>query len=1023
MFRGLFLRWSAVVAVIIGFSCPLVLEAATFLVNTTTDTVDVNPGDSVCADDSGQCSLRAAIQEANTLAGDDMITLSANTYSLTISGAGEDNASQGDLDIKDTVTIQGSGTDQTIIDANSLDRILDIVASIDITLTLENMTLQNGSATVDMGGAIKNYTNSTLVISNVSLINNHADQFGGAILTGGSCVITNSLISENDGSAGGGIVSFGSLNLNQSTISKNKSTDSAENDGNGGGLFCYGCTLTSTNSSIFDNTTNGDGGGVYCSDGFDVCSSEFINSTISGNEASNNGGGIFSSGEMFLYNSTITNNTADNLANNGSGGGGIFAAFVGVSTTLRNSIVTGNTDTSGSADDCALGDSISEDYNLIGKGDGCNFAPNTNDQVGTNLNPIVAQLEPLGDNGGPTKTHALGTGSPAIDAGNPAGCLDQDDQSLTADQRGNLRYGPCDIGAFEFGSCGDGYLQSTADEQCDEGTSNSDTTPNTCRTTCQFPACGDSVKDNGEACDDGNQIDEDECSNNCSLPNCGNGTVNAGEECDNGLANSDTDPDACRTVCLNHRCGDDVQDTGEECDDGNPKDGDGCSSACKSFTDTDNDGEDSSIDCNDNNSSVNTKAFEVCDDLDNDCNDQTDEDFDTGTSCSVGVGACQNTGTKVCKNAIETTCNVFANLPETEICDGLDNDCDGETDEGFDVGTACSSGVGVCQVDGQNICTADGQGTECNAVPLDPGTETCNGVDDDCNGSVDEEIAATPTTCGVGACATTGSQTCRAGQLVDSCAPLTAGSELCGDSLDNDCDGTTDEGFDVGTACSAGVGVCQAAGQKVCSADKSTTVCNATPGTAGTETCDGLDNDCDGTTDEDIAATSTTCGVGACAATGSKTCQSGKLVDSCVALAAGTETCGDGIDQDCNGSDLVCSTSSTNSGTNNDDTDSQDQTDDTDETDDATNSEDSTTTDDDSDDSQTVDVPVTENVPPTTTDETTTNTSSSSGGCSLTGTPEQTDATPFGLLLIGLGIMTGIRRRIANVDNKLTLNN
>jgi len=76
-------------------------------------------------------------------------------------------------------------------------------------------------------------------------------------------------------------------------------------------------------------------------------------------------------------------------------------------------------------------------------------------------------------------------------------------------------------------------------------------------------------------------------------------------------------------------------------------------------------------------------------------------------------------------------------------------------------------------------------------------------------------------------------------------------AEVC-DGIDNDCDGVIDNGFDVGQACTAGIGACMASGTKICSSDGSTTVCNATPGTASAEICDGIDNDCDGSVDEDL---------------------------------------------------------------------------------------------------------------------------------------------------------------------------
>ena len=75
-----------------------------------------------------------------------------------------------------------------------------------------------------------------------------------------------------------------------------------------------------------------------------------------------------------------------------------------------------------------------------------------------------------------------------------------------------------------------------------------------------------------------------------------------------------------------------------------------------------------------------------------------------------------------------------------EICDGRDNNCNGQIDEGFDVGAPCSAGLGICQRSGQKVCSADHKSTVCNAVPGAPQTEVCNGLDDDCDGTVDNHI-------------------------------------------------------------------------------------------------------------------------------------------------------------------------------------------------------------------------------------------------------------------------------------------
>ena len=220
---------------------------------------------------------------------------------------------------------------------------------------------------------------------------------------------------------------------------------------------------------------------------------------------------------------------------------------------------------------------------------------------------------------------------------------------------------------------------------------------------------------------------------------------------------------------------------------------------------------------------------EVCDGIDNNGNGLVDEGFDVGAPCTTGQGACQVSGTKVCSADHTTTvCNA---TPPTEICDGIDNDCDGLVDEGFDVGASCTAGLGACQASGTKVCSADHTTTVCNATPGTPTTEICDGIDNDCDGIVDDGFGVgTRCTVGVGACQASGTIVCSADHTSSFCTatPGTPSPEIC-DGIDNDCDGVIDNGFDVGASCSIGTGTCQSFGKKVCSADHTTTVCNAKP--------------------------------------------------------------------------------------------------------------------------------------------------------------------------------------------------
>ncbi len=302
---------------------------------------------------------------------------------------------------------------------------------------------------------------------------------------------------------------------------------------------------------------------------------------------------------------------------------------------------------------------------------------------------------------------------------------------------------------------------------------------------------------------------------------------------------------------------------------------------------------------------------EVCDGLDNDCDGMTDEGYQgLGTACAVGVGACEVAGVRRCApDGQSVVCDAVPDGPEPELCDRLDNDCDGDADEEFeDLGRACSAGVGSCQRFGVVVCAEDGQSAVCDAVAANARAETCNGLDDDCNGVVDDGFQGLGRACsvGLGLCLRFGVNVCDDdGQGVVCDAAVVQGDDEVCDRLDNDCDGSTDEGFaGLGTACSAGVGSCQRAGVRTCSEDGAGVVCDAAPGDGVAERCDGVDNDCDGQTDEGFAGVGTPCseGIGTCERAGVNRCSADGQRVECSAVPAepGPEVC-DGLDNNCDG--------------------------------------------------------------------------------------------------------------------------
>jgi hypothetical protein len=306
------------------------------------------------------------------------------------------------LIIKRSLKIVGSDAATTIVDGSQAGTVITIPTA-KAHVQLSKLTIRNGLAS-HWGGGI--YNSGTLTINQSTVSGNSADDgWGGGIINyqHATLTINKSTITGNSAGylygEGGGIMNVGTVTINKSTITGNSARY-------GGGCYnYYSAALTINNSTISANSAGYDGGGGIVNQGGTVT---INNSTSSGNGA---------------YDGASIDNTYDGTV------------------ALQNSIVANSLP----GGNCA-GLISSNGYNLSSD-DTCNFTGPGD------MNKTDPKLGRLKDNGGPTQTMRLLEGSPAIDAGNPAGCTDDKGKLLETDQRGWLRpdkqSGRCDIGAFE----------------------------------------------------------------------------------------------------------------------------------------------------------------------------------------------------------------------------------------------------------------------------------------------------------------------------------------------------------------------------------------------------------------------------------------------------------------------------------------------------------------------------------------------------------------------------------------------
>lgn len=448
-------------------------------VDSVEDGADALIGDGICADAEGNCTLRAAIQEANATAGAQTIELPAGTYQLTLAGNAENDGATGDLDITDSVDIVGEGADVTIIDANGavlVDRVFHIrdPLAVGVTVNLSDLTVTGGSVLNENGGGILleaaeggGGPGTLSVKAESSLVLN----LERVVVRGNAAAsdTTDPGTGEAVGGAGGGIHSTGQLNLVASEISDNQAgtnggglylgavttlldTTVMGNHGeNGGGLFVTGSQISNFRRCAIVNNSAVGGGGISTRTQTAIV---MTNCTVDGNTATDVGAGINANGLINLIFSTVTDNGSDSDAPNGGAG---LNSFASGNFRLWSSIVAGNTVNSTAETPtvrncgCTGGSGCTQGIQFLSFGHNIEDVDSCGLRQSSDLLNTDPMLMPLALVAGMTPYRELEPGSPAIDAGHETSdCPAEDQRGFERPQDGNEDdVAGCDIGAVE----------------------------------------------------------------------------------------------------------------------------------------------------------------------------------------------------------------------------------------------------------------------------------------------------------------------------------------------------------------------------------------------------------------------------------------------------------------------------------------------------------------------------------------------------------------------------------------------
>lgn len=466
MLRRFALSWSGLsrevrLLLVIALMTPMWLgvagdaHAASFNVTSSADAHDAVPGDGICRANIAPagCTLRAAIEEANALAGVDVVRVPAGTYTLTL----------GELTLTGDIEIVGAGAGGTFVEASSqplggATNVFGIRPHVVALIT--GLTVRNGKNGIQTSSDVQVRLQAVTISSNsgAGVSNDPSSRIA----------IQDSIISHNRTH---GIQCFGegdlvsTLSVLRSTITGNFAT-TAPGNLDGGGIYAHNCNVTVRDSTISLNSAQGEGGGFA---GYDVGLHTFTNVTFSGNVAARGGGLRVAGLESWAASAAFENVTMANNRALESGGGHslrIRHSSTVPRVSLHNSILVTS---QASGPNCAFESAnetrnISVGGNIEFPGQSCLVVSPPTGSV-PDLSNVDPRLGALANNGGPTQTHALLATSPAIDRIPAASCPSTDQRGLPRPRDGNADgIVRCDVGAFEVQSAITGRVSPDAIE-------------------------------------------------------------------------------------------------------------------------------------------------------------------------------------------------------------------------------------------------------------------------------------------------------------------------------------------------------------------------------------------------------------------------------------------------------------------------------------------------------------------------------------------------------------------------------